>query len=117
MELLMNYWYVIVGIVAVLIIAGISVYKFAGLPTKEQVAKVKEWLLYAVTVAESELGNGTGKLKLRSVYDMFISKFPVMAKMISFETFSLWVDDALDEMRKLLETNENIKQLINPIIE
>lgn len=112
MEFLMNYWYIIIGVVAVLIIAGISIYKFAGLPTKEQVAKVKEWLLYAVTTAESELGGGTGKLKLRSVYDMFIAKFPVMAKVVSFETFSLWVDEALDEMRKMLETNVVVKQLV-----
>lgn len=112
MEFLMNYWYVIVGFIAVLIIAGISVYKFAGLPTKSQIAKVKEWLLYAVTMAEAELGGGTGKLKLRSVYDMFIEKFPVMAKVISFETFSLWVDEALKEMRIMLETNENVKQLV-----
>lgn len=112
MEFLMNYWYIITGVVAVLIVAGISIYKFAGLPTKEQVAKVKEWLLYAVTTAESELGGGTGKLKLRSVYDMFIAKFPVMAKVVSFETFSLWVDEALDEMRKMLETNVVVKQLV-----
>lgn len=112
MEFLMNYWYIIIGVVAVLIVAGISIYKFAGLPTKEQVAKVKEWLLYAVTMAESELGGGTGKLKLRSVYDMFIVKFPVMAKVVSFETFSLWVDEALDEMRKMLESNVVVKQLV-----
>lgn len=108
----MNYWYIIIGVIAVLIVAGVSIYKFAGLPTKEQVAKVKEWLLYAVTTAESELGGGTGKLKLRSVYDMFIAKFPVMAKVVSFETFSLWVDEALDEMRKMLETNVVVKQLV-----
>lgn len=112
MEFLMNYWYIIIGVVAVLIVVGMSIYKFAGLPTKEQVAKVKEWLLYAVTMAESELGGGTGKLKLRSVYDMFIAKFPMMSKVVSFETFSLWVDEALDEMRKMLETNVVVKQLV-----
>lgn len=113
MEFIMNYWYIIVGVIAVLIVAGISIYKFAGLPTKVQIAKVKEWLLYAVTKAESELGDGTGKLKLRSVYDMFITKFPLIAKVVSFETFSLWIDEALEEMRKLLENNENIKQLVD----
>ena len=62
MELLMNYWYVIVGVIAVLIMIGIAIYKFAGLPTKSQVAKIKEWLLYAVTKAETELGEKTGQL-------------------------------------------------------
>lgn len=113
MEIIMNYWYVILGIVAVLAAVGVAIYKFAGLPTKEQLEKIKEWLLFAVTKAESELGGGTGKLKLRTVYDMFIAKFPMTAKFISFESFSTLVDDALEEMRKMLETNQNIKRLVN----
>lgn len=113
MEFLINYWYVIVAVLAILAVIGVSVYKFAGLPTKEQIAKVKEWLLYAVTVAESELGSNTGSLKLRAVYDMFVTKFPVVAKIVSFETFSVWVDEALEEMRNLLETNEHVKNLVD----
>ena len=57
------------------------------MPTNEQLKKVKEWLLWAVAEAEKELGSGTGQLKLRYVYDMFIVKFPSLAKIISFETF------------------------------
>ena len=112
MELLMNYWYVIVGIIAVLVMIGIAVYKFAGLPTKSQIKKIKEWLLYAVTKAETELGEKTGQLKLHTVYDLFISKFPVAAKLVSFETFSSWVDEALDEMKKMLENNKKIEELV-----
>lgn len=112
MEFLMNYWYVIIGIVALLIIIGIAIYKFAGLPTKSQVAKIKEWLLYAVTKAETELGEKTGQLKLHTVYDMFIDKFPVAAKLVAFEKFSSWVDDALIEMKKMLENNKNIEALV-----
>ena len=113
MEFLMNYWYIVVAIIALLVVVGLSIYKFAGLPTKEQTTKIKEWLLYAVTVAESKLGSNTGSLKLRAVYDMFVTKFPVVAKIVSFETFSVWVDEALEEMRKLLETNEHVKNLVN----
>ena len=112
MELLMNYWYVIVGIITVLIMIGIAIYKFAGLPTKSQVEKIKEWLLYAVTKAEQELGEKTGQLKLRTVYDLFVSKFPTTAKLVSFETFSSWVDEALDEMKKMLENNKKIEELV-----
>lgn len=112
MNFIINYWYVILGIVALLVIAGFAIYKFVGLPTKSQVAKIKEWLLYAVTKAEKELGQSTGALKLRTVYDLFIAKFPVAAKIVSFETFSAWVDDALVEMKKMLENNEAIKELI-----
>lgn len=112
MELLINYWYVILGIIAVLIVAGFAIYKFAGLPTKSQIRKIKEWLLYAVTKAESELGAKTGQLKLRTVYDMFITKFPVTAQLVSFETFSKWVDCALDEMKEMLENNANIEAIV-----
>ena len=108
----MNYWYVIVGIIAVLIVAGFAVYKFAGLPTKSQVAKIKEWLLFAVTKAEQELGEKTGQLKLRTVYDLFVSKFPTTAKLVSFETFSRWVDEALVEMKKMLENNKQIENIV-----
>ena len=112
MEFVINYWYVIVGIIAVLIIAGFAVYKFAGLPTKSQVAKIKEWLLFAVTKAEQELGEKTGQLKLRTVYDLFVSKFPTTAKLVSFETFSVWVDEALVEMKKMLENNKQIETIV-----
>ena len=112
MDQFLNYWYVIIGIISVLVMIGIAVYKFAGLPTRSQVEKIKEWLLYAVTKAETELGEKTGQLKLRTVYDLFVSKFPTTAKLVSFETFSGWVDEALEEMKKMLEHNKNIEALV-----
>lgn len=112
MEFIINYWYIILGVVTIFIVAGFAIYKFAGLPTKEQIKKIKEWLLYAVTMAEKELGSGTGQIKLRSVYDLFVTRFPTMAKLISFETFSKWVDEALDSMEGMLETNEKVRALI-----
>lgn len=112
MEFLINYWYVIIGVIALLVVGGIAVYKFAGLPTPNQISKIKSWLLYAVTKAETELGEKTGQLKLHTVYDLFLTKFPTTAKLVSFETFSMWVDDALDEMKKMLENNKNIETLV-----
>lgn len=71
-------------------------------------AKIKEWLLYAVTEAEKELGGGTGQLKLRQVYDLFVQRFPAVAAVISFDTFSGWVDEALEQMREMLAKNEQV---------
>ena len=68
--------------------------------------------MYAVTEAEIDLGGGTGQLKLRMVYDMFVSRFPSIAKIVSFATFSVWVDDALVVMRSLLEKNEAVQTLV-----
>ena len=111
-ENLLNNWYVILGIIAVLVAVGIAIYKFLGLPTASQISKIKTWLLYAVTEAEATLGSQTGILKLRMVYDMFIARFPMVAKIVSFDTFSFWVDEALDEMRELLEKNEAVKSVV-----
>ena len=68
---------------------------------------------WAVTEAEKELGGGTGKLKLRQVYDLFVTRFPWLAKIVSFELFSDMVDDALDEMREMLANNQAVKALVN----
>lgn len=105
MDFVIEYWYIVVAAVAVVAIAGVAVYRFAGLPTERQLKKVQEWLLYAVTMAEKELGSGTGRLKLRYVYDWFLQTFPWLAKLISFELFSSMVDDVLEEMRKMLDSN------------
>lgn len=106
-------WFIIVALAAVAGGIGVAVYKFAGLPTAEQVVKIKQWLLLAVTTAEKELGGGTGQLKLRYVYDMFMSKFPVAAKVISFEVFSTWVDEALENMRDMLKSNVAAKEFVS----
>lgn len=74
--------------------------------------KVKEWLKYAVCIAEEELGSGTGQLKLHMVYDMFVEKFPAIASILPFSIFSKWVDLALEWMREQLEKNENIRLTI-----
>ena len=99
-------WFLIIALAAVLSCAGVAVYKFAGLPTEKQIKKLEEWLLYAVTVAEKELGGGTG------AYDWFVRTFPWLAKMISFEHFSKMVDGALEQMKKMLESNKAAKEFV-----
>lgn len=113
MEFIINYWYIILALIAILTVAGVAVYRYFNLPSEAQLAKVREWLLWAVTEAERELGGGTGKLKLRQVYDLFITRFPWLSRVVSFELFSELVDDALDEMRDMLEKNEAVKALVN----
>lgn len=74
--------------------------------------KVIEWLKYAVTEAEKTLGEKTGQLKLRLVYDWFVQKFPVVAAFLPFRVFSAWVDTALDTFRKWLEDNRNVANYV-----
>ena len=115
MDFLIEYWPVLVAGISVLAVAGMGIYHFVGLPTEEQLSKVREWLLWAVTEAEKKLGGGTGALKLRQVYDLFVTRFPWLAKVISFELFSTMVDEALGEMRVLLDTNQAVSAFVNGV--
>lgn len=109
---LMENWYLVVALMAVAGMVGVCIGRFLKMPTAAQREKVKEWLLWAVTQAEAELGSGTGKLKLRQTYDLFIQRFPALAMAVSFDTFSLWVDEALEEMRKMLKENKAVKEIV-----
>lgn len=112
MEFIIENWPLIVAALAVIAAVVVAVARFVGLPTEKQLAKVKEWLLWAVTEAEKDLGGGTGKLKLRQVYDLFVQWFPWLAKAVSFELFSSLVDEALDEMREMLDNNQAVKAFV-----
>lgn len=112
MEFISNYWYLIICAIAAIAVVVYALIKFFKKPGSEQLAKVKEWLLFAVAEAERALGGGTGQLKLRYVYDMFVSKFSYIAKFVSFETFSNMVDEVLVKFRKMLEENNAVKQYV-----
>lgn len=115
MDFLIEYWPVLVAAVAMIVVIAFGIYRFAGLPTEEQLSKVREWLLWAVTEAEKELGGGTGALKLRQVYDLFVTRFPWLAKVISFELFSDMVDEALEDMRAMLAQNQAVSAFVNGV--
>ena len=103
---------VIIGICCVVGVIGFGIYQFVKLEKDKQLEIVKEWLLLAVVEAEKKLGGGTGQIKLRYVYDMFIEKFKFLALMITFEQFSVMVDMALDKMRLMLSSNEKLKDYV-----
>lgn len=65
--------------------------------------RVYSWLLGAVATAEKQIGSGKGQQKLQSVYDRFVQRYPVFSVFISFDTFSRWVDIALDTIRTTLD--------------
>lgn len=117
MDWFIDNWYLVVGGVAILAAIIIAIIHFFKQPSSEQIEKVKEWLLYIVTVAERELGSGTGKLKLRYVYDKFVERFNWIAKVISFDKFSSLVDEALEEMKHLLESSKPVQQYVGVVAE
>ena len=114
MNQLIENWSLIMALTVLLIFVGSIIFAFFKLPSGAQMRKVRAWLLWAVTQAEKKLGSGTGKLKLRFVYDLFITKFTWIARLISFEMFTDLVEDALDEMREMLKNNPAAFDLVNP---
>ena len=80
MEFLETNWLSLVIVLIILVAVAYCVYFFIKRPTSEQIKSIKEWLLWAVTEAEKNLGSGTGQLKLRYVYNMFIERFRGLSK-------------------------------------
>ena len=113
MQFLIDNWVSLLLCVLSIAVLIVSVLNFIKLPKNQQLEKVKQWLLIAVTEAEKALGSGTGRLKLSYVYDLFVTKFPWLAKIIPFETFSTLVDEVLEDMRKLIEANPNVNEYVN----
>lgn len=103
MDFILNYWQCILAALVLVLLAVGLVWWFVKLPKERKVAQVKQWLLSAVVEAEKALGAGTGPQKLKRVYDLFVERFPRLARMVSFETFSGWVDEALEAVKDLLE--------------
>ena len=102
-----------VGIWLIVLAAVIySVVRFLRMPSEEQVRIIKECLLNWVVQAEAELGSGSGKVKLSEVYGQFVTAFPIIKNAVSFEQFSAWVDDALEQMRDMLKTNPNLRDVV-----
>ena len=98
-------------IIALIIGAVILIIVIAYMVTNQK-SKCLEWLKYAVSEAERLLGDKTGQLKLRMVYDWFCEKFPVIASILPFKVFSAWVDVALQTMDKWLECGNKIGDYI-----
>lgn len=112
MEWFISNWYIVLAHIAVIVCLVLVCYNFINWPTSEQLKKVREWLVYACLQAEKELGSGTGQMKLRMVYDMFLTKFTWLSKLITFEQFSALVDEALEEVRHLLESNNKVAAIV-----
>lgn len=105
MEWIVNNWGLL--LIPVMVVAGL-IYLI-----RNDKKKAKKWLLLACLEAEKEFGSKTGVIKLRYVYDMFLARFPVLSKFMSFEQFSKMVNVALEEMKHLINTNMAVFNFVN----
>lgn len=112
MSIIVDNWPILLSFVCGVVVCLLFAVKFSKEPTEKKIEMVREWLLYAVIQAEKELGGGTGQVKLRYVWDMFIKTFPALAPLVSFELFGILVDEALVQMRHLLDTNLDLLKYV-----
>jgi flagellar basal body-associated protein FliL len=102
-----------IGVIIIIGVAAYAIYYFMNLSKEKQLEVVREWLLLACIQAEKALGSGTGQVKLRFVYDLFIDKFKYLSLVISFPQFSMLVDDALETMKDMISNNKQVEQYVN----
>lgn len=109
--IIQNWPFLLIGL-AVIIVGIKLLYNFIKNPSAQQLESIKQWAIYACAMAEATLGSGTGQLKMRATYDMFLEKFPVLAKIVSFEKYQQIAENALMEFKKMLKENPNVQELI-----
>lgn len=80
---------------------------------RDQVKKVNQMLFYLVTLAEQEFGGGTGSLKYAAVTTWLYDRLPTIVKLIfTDKQIDKMIENAVDDMKKYLESNINAKLLI-----
>ena len=114
MNFLIENWYLLVGAFALINFGIWLIYGFLKLPTDKQTEKIKQWLIWACIEAEKALQSGTGQAKLRKVYDAFIAvrAFSWVAKIISFNTFSVYVSEALVEAKRMIINSSSLAEYV-----
>lgn len=116
MNFIIENWYMIIIGICVIFAAIMGIIAFLKKSENERHEQIRGWLLQAVIIAEQEYGSGTGKMKLSAVYDAFCDALPWIAKVISFEKFSGYVDEALEEAKKILSANDSMAALAETMV-
>lgn len=105
-------WAMWIGIAASIAFVMNIVHNWFSKPTEQQLADLQEWLKWAVAEAEKALGGGTGELKLRSVYDKALARFPWVKTFVTFEMFKGYVDKALEWLEAELSNDGAVAKYV-----
>lgn len=111
MEILQNLienWVIFVIALVLILLTVYAVFRFFKLTPKQQLSKVRAALLYMVTEAEKELKSKTGRVKRSMVWEWLVERFPFISLFITEEKYDELLDQALEEFRKMLESNDSL---------
>lgn len=112
MKWMIENWMLIIVFASIFCITISYFLYFVSQSRQQKFECIREWLKFAVTEAEKSLGEKTGEMKLRMVYDMAIKQFPWILKLINFMEFSMLVDEALDWMKMQIVKNNAISNYV-----
>lgn len=108
LKMIIENWLIFVIVLILVLFAVYAVLRFLKLTPQQQLGKVKTALLYMVTEAEKELKSKTGRVKRSMVWDWLAERFPIISLFITEEKYDELLDQALDEFRKMLESNDSL---------
>lgn len=108
LKMIIENWLIFVIAFILVLLAVYAVLCFLKLTPQQQLGKVKTALLYMVTEAEKELKSKTGRVKRSMVWDWLVERFPIISLFITEEKYDELLDQALDEFRKMLESNDSL---------
>lgn len=108
LQKLIENWVVFIIALVLVLLTVYAVLRFLKLTPKQQLDKVKAALLYMVTEAEKELKSKTGRVKRSMVWEWIVERFPFISLFITEEKYDELLDQALEEFRKMLESNDSL---------
>lgn len=108
LKMILENWLIFVIAFILVLLAVYAVLRFLKLTPQQQLGKVKTALLYMVTEDEKELKSKTGRVKRSMVWDWLVERFPIISLFITEEKYDELLDQALDEFRKMLESNDSL---------
>lgn len=108
LQKLIENWVIFVIALVLVLFTVYVVLRFLKLTPQQQLAKVKTALLYMVTEAEKELKSKTGRVKRSMVWEWLVERFPIISLFITEEKYDELLDQALEEFRKMLESNDSL---------
>ena len=108
LKMIIENWLIFVIAFILVLFAVYAVLRFLKLTPQQQLGKVKTALLYMVTEAEKELKSKTGRVKRSMVWEWIVERFPIISLFITEEKYDELLDQALEEFRKMLESNDSL---------
>lgn len=108
LQKLIENWVIFVIAIVLVLFTVYAVLRFLKLTPQQQLDKVKTALLYMVTEAERELKSKTGRVKRSMVWEWLVERFPIISLFITEEKYDELLDQALEEFRKMLESNNSL---------